>query len=505
MKLLKLIFSRFIIVALFFIVQLGLLYFVFFTTFISSLIAQTLTFITCFIVFLVIINKVESPEFKIPWLVLFFVLPFFTAMLYVLLSSPRMKKKESETLKKTYDKIRMEMPEKEKPVSMLEENEGIAQYLYSVSNAGVYSYKNAEYFPTGESFFADYLKSLESANRFIFLEYFIIEKGKMWQSVYEILKRKAKDGIDVRLIYDDMGTLGSVKSSYFKFLRKDGIKCYKFNPFRPVLSGIFNHRDHRKITIIDGRIAYTGGINLADEYINEVRPYGYFKDTAIRIEGDAVIPFTATFLLTYDSLSKTQSNYQELFAPHNNGEENVGYLQPFSDGPKPFYSDMIAQNNFMNVISSAKRYVYITTPYFIVDFSLLTAIINCAKRGVDVRIITPRIPDKKSIHAITRSYYESLVRSGVKVYEYTPGFIHSKTLVCDDEIAFVGTVNFDYRSFVHHFECGVMIYGAPTIQSIKADFISTQNLSEQVTDKNLSMSPFTKLYCSLIKIFTPLL
>ena len=503
MKLLKLIFSRFIIVATLFVVQLFLLYAIFFTTFTSSVIAQSITVVVCVVVLLVIINRVESPEFKLPWLVLFFILPFFTAMLYLLLSAPRLKRKESKILKESAEKIYAHVPKIEKPIDTLKDNKGVANYLHTIAKAGLYSYENARYFSLGEDFFADLKRTLKTANRFIFLEYFIIQEGKMWNEIHAILKEKASAGVDVRVVYDDIGSLGKLKASYFKKLQKEGIKCYKFNPFRPVLSGIFNHRDHRKIAVIDGKVAYTGGINLADEYINEVKPYGRFKDVAIRLEGDCVLPFTAMFLLTYDLLSKTESDYAQLLKPTQQSEEKRGYIQPFADGPKPFYSDLIAQNNFINVISSAKEYVYITTPYFIVDFSLLSAIMNCAKRGVDVRIITPRIPDKKTIHAITRSYYETLCGAGVKVYEYSQGFIHGKTLVCDGNVAFVGTVNFDYRSLVHHFECGAMIYDAPIIEDIKNDFIKTQSESESV--KDLTLPFFTKVFCSLIKIFTPLL
>lgn len=327
----------------------------------------------------------------------------------------------------------------------------------------------------------------------------------MWDSIHEILRRKAESGVEVRLMYDDIGTVGMLKSGYFKKLRKEGINCYKFNPFRPVVSGIFNNRDHRKITVIDGRVGYTGGVNLGDEYINENKRLGHWKDTALKIRGSAVENLCKMFLQAFDMTAKSVSDYAKYLDIEYERFADEGYIHPFGDGPKPYYAEQVGENNYINLINRAKKYVYITTPYLIIDHNIESALRNAALRGVDVRIIVPHIPDKKLVFNMTRSHYPYLMQTGVKIYEYTPGFIHAKSLVADDEFAFVGTINLDYRSLVHHYECGAVLYKTPCIALIKEDIDATIAVSQEVTKENYRMGRFARAVNSVLTIFAPML
>lgn len=361
-------------------------------------------------------------------------------------------------------------------------------------------------------FLKDLLIELKRAKKFIFMEYFIIKPGMMWDSIHEVLIDKVKENVDVRIIYDDIGSLGYLESDYYKKLQKEGIKCYKFNPFYPILSGIYNNRDHRKITIIDGKIAYTGGINIGDEYINLKSPYGHWKDSAIKLNGPAVNNLTKMFLEMYNSISKNEEDIEKYIKlnieENNNNLDNIntdyGFVHPFGDGPKPIYKEQIAENNFINMINNAKKYVYITTPYLIIDYNLTTSLRSAALKGVDVRIITPHIPDKKIIFNLTRSSYKYLLEAGVKIYEYTPGFIHQKSLIVDDNLAFVGTVNFDYRSLVHHYECGVILYNTDSIKDIYIDIKNIIDESQEITLSNFKMRKIDKLISIILFIFSPL-
>ena len=327
----------------------------------------------------------------------------------------------------------------------------------------------------------------------------------MWDSIHRILLEKLAAGVEVRILYDDVGNLGATNSRFYKKLQREGIHCYKFNPIRPVLSGIHNNRDHRKITVIDGRVAYTGGINVGDKYINQKHDFGHWKDTALRIEGPAVDEFTCLFLQLFDDCAKQTTDLAAYLPTDRESFDEGGAVQPFGDGPRPHFPELIAENAVIQMIDAAQRYVYITTPYLIIDHAFLSSLCTAASRGVDVRIITPHVPDKRLVFSVTRAHYVPLLKAGVRIYEYTPGFIHAKSIVCDGEIAFVGTVNLDYRSLVHHFECGAILYRTPCITDIKNDFDATLSLSEEVTPENFHMSKLTTLFCSVLSVFFPLL
>lgn len=506
MKILKLLFSKILVVVLLLVVQVAL---IFVATFILELfpLFQLISVIVALGIFFSIVNRKENPEFKIPWLVLLFLLPFFTIMIYLLFARSKMSKKDAARIRSIAEQTQKytDKAKTDDVSAALGGNSGIESYLAKTSYMHGHLDNRVTYYKLGEEFWAALLDELEKAEKYIFMEYFIVHHGKMWNSIHDVLVRKAKQGVEVRLMYDDIGTVGMLKSGYYKKLRKEGINCYKFNTFRPVVSGVHNNRDHRKITVIDGKVGFTGGVNLGDEYINENKRLGHWKDTAIKIEGSAVDNLLALFLQLFDMTAKTESDYAKYFLTEHEKFEDGGYIHPFGDGPKPFYEEQVGENNYINLINAARRYAYITTPYLILDYNLTTALRNAAFRGVDVRIITPHIPDKKMILNMTRSNYTQLLKAGVKVYEYTPGFIHAKMLVADDELAFVGTINLDYRSLVHHYECGAVLYKAPCIKQIKEDVDQTISVSQEVTLQNFKMGKIASVTNALLNMFSPML
>ena len=462
-----------------------------------------------FLIVKVICDK-SNPSYKIAWIIPILVFPVFGSLFYLIFGntalSRRAKKKLAgiETRMKTEfthipnisDAIRADDP------LAANQSDYIKNYAYCPPHSGTYT----EYLPTGETKWLKMLEELEKAERFIFLEYFIIEDGKMWSSILEILERKASQGVDVRLIFDDMGCIQILPFGYEKTLEKKGIKTGVFNPYKPVLVGSLNNRDHRKICVIDGISGFTGGINLADEYINAIEKHGHWKDTSIFIKGPAVWNLTVMFLSMWDYVKGTNENYT-LYRPNEKAISEIkakGVVQPFSDSP--FDDEPVGETVYINLISKAHDYVYITTPYLIVDNEILTALSNAAKSGVDVRIITPHVADKPLVHITTRSYYKKLIEDGVKIYEYTPGFIHAKTFVVDDVYAVVGTINLDYRSLYLHFECATWLYKTDSVLSVKDDFFKTLDESAEYTlEKCNRQSVLSKIIAALCRLFAPLM
>ena len=350
------------------------------------------------------------------------------------------------------------------------------------------------------------LEELEKAEHYIFLEYFIIEEGQMWDPILEILRRKAAQGVDVRVLYDDLGCIFKLPDGYDKLLESYGIRACVFNPFIPVLNLRMNNRDHRKICVIDGHTGFTGGINLADEYINVRELHGHWKDTAIMLKGDAVWSLTVMFLTMWDFVKGEKSDY-ELYRPqiHQNVQyPHDGLVQPFTDNPLD--NEPVGENVYLNMINRAQRYVYITTPYLIISNEMMTALTNAAKSGVDVRIITPHVPDKWYVHMVSQAHYSQLIEAGVRIFEYTPGFIHAKSFVADDLYAVVGTINLDYRSLYLHFECATWLYRCSCIAAIYEDFKHTQEVSQEITLADCRAVPFRKrLLRNVLKVFAPLM
>lgn len=390
------------------------------------------------------------------------------------------------------------------PSPVLEENQKLIYYLENSAGFPICDNTQTSYFSSGESMMDTLLADIDSAEKYIFLEYFIIEDGIMWKSIITRLKKKVQQGVCVRIIYDDLGCLLKLPPDYPRELKSFGIECRVFNRFRPFLTNIQNNRDHRKILVIDGKIAYTGGINLADEYINQKRLYGYWKDTAVRLHGNGAWSLTVMFLQMWEFLSKEKQELNS-FVPVSpvKADSCQGWVQPYTDSPMD--KENVAEHIFLHIIENAHRYVYITTPYLVIGDELMAALTFSAKSGVDVRIITPAIPDKKFVHFTSRSYYRELIAAGVKIYEYTPGFIHAKSIVSDDRIASIGTVNMDFRSLYLHLECGTCLYGTETVQSIKNDIIDTIEQSKLMDVSELGNGIRYRFWHGICRLFAPLM
>ena len=462
-------------------------------------------FIVALIIFFKIINKQEDPEFKIPWIVGMLLLPFFFSIMYMIFANHGLRKKDKRIISKSNEEIAKYMKfDKEKMTTELGNAIGAFRYINSTTTLSAYNNNKVTYFSRGEHFFKDLMTSLKEAKRFIFIEFFIITDGKLWSEVQEILKAKAQEGVEIRIVYDDMGCGGTISSRTPKILRKYGIKCVKFHPFRPILSGVYNNRDHRKIVVIDNDIAYTGGANLADEYANIISRFGYWKDTMIRIEGSAINSLIAIFLQNYDLSVNKVSDYGKYLDYEYPKYEEKGFVMPYGDGPGGIDDALIGEQTYINLLNYAKEEVYISTPYLVPTYSLLDAMRNAALRGVDVHLFLPGIPDKKLVFKVAQSNFRCLLDAGVKIHIYKPGFNHMKTVIADDKLAVVGTINFDFRSLVHHFECASLLYDCPCLVDIKNDFQEMESVSTLVPD-DFKMSKSTKRICSLIKIISALL
>ena len=350
----------------------------------------------------------------------------------------------------------------------------------------------------------DIKAELRKAEQFIFMEYHAIEDSISWAGIEEILTEKAKAGVDVRVLYDDVGSIFYISMPFAKRLQSKGIQCRAFNRISPLLNGFMNNRDHRKITVIDGKVGFTGGYNLADRYFNIDSPYGYWKDTGIKLTGDAVKSLTAFFLEMWNMTQKQKENQKPFFPDTHYQAEEDGYVQPYADTPLDY--EKVGENVYLNLIKNAKRYVYITTPYLLIDDEMHSELTLAAQRGVDVRIVTPGIPDKKLVYHATRSYYARLISCGVRIYEYTPGFMHAKQFVSDDEVAVVGTINLDFRSLYLHFENGCWFYNCRAVHDVKADFEQLFQVSEEVTGRYKGKRSLTlRLGECILRLLSPMM
>ena len=464
-------------------------------------------FVLSMLIVIYIVGNRSNPSYKIAWIIPIMLFPIFGWLLYLLFGGNRLSKRTRRKMQSMNDVMRQELKSscRAESFSELEGEDArvMANYIERNALCPVYANTETEYFSLGENQYESILQELKKAERYIFLEFFIIEPGKMWDSVLQILEEKAAAGVEVRVLYDDVGSMFTLPRNYAKVLKKKGIKCCAFNPFLPVLSVRMNNRDHRKILVIDGKVAYTGGTNLADEYINEKERFGHWKDTAILLRGEAVWSFTVMFLNMWNFVAGTKEEF-ETFRPVLASGSGTGFVQPYGDSPLD--DEPVGETVYLNLINKAKQYVYLTTPYLIIDHTTVSALSSAAKAGIDVRIITPHIPDKKVIFEVTRAHYLPLLEAGVKIYEYTPGFIHAKTFAVDDRFGTVGTVNMDYRSMFLHFEDGVMLYDTPTVLDIKKDFLTTQAVSQQVTlEESRAISLGKRVLRSLLRIFAPLM
>ncbi|MCL2800817.1 MAG: cardiolipin synthase [Treponema sp.] len=470
------------------------------------------------IVSIFIINKHEKAGFKLTWIFLILLFPLFGGSLYIMLNFWSNPKKFRRALQKnindSQDAFYLPGNRLDELIDTYPEFKTHAHYLQEYAGFPVYGNTRQEYFPSGEAFFYRVLEELEKAEKYIFFEFFIIKEGLMLSSILTILERKAAAGLDVRIIYDDMGCFLTLPVHFQKTLKEKGIKTYVFNRFRPIISSLQNNRDHRKIISIDGKTAFTGGLNIGDEYINAVERFGHWKDAAIMIEGDAAWSLTLIFLQMWNLSQKEKEIYSNFFPVRENiidytakgvaeGFENWGFVQPYADSPMD--PENVGEHVYIKIINQAKNYVYINTPYLIVDDNLLSALTLAAKSGLDVRIITPHRWDKWIVAITSRSYYRRLIQAGVKLYEYTSGFNHGKTFVSDDKIATVGTTNLDFRSLYLHFECGVLLYASETIAVIKEDFLRTLSASQAITLKDCAKNAFMRIVSDILRVFAPLM
>lgn len=456
---------------------------------------------------LYLVRKDLTPAYKIAWILLCCLAPLLGGALYLLFGDKRPSKQMRDRMEKVKQQhlaavaqpmdIQTELPPRQ---------QALTNYIAQFGPNPAREQTKSDYYPTGEAAFEVMLQDLEKAEHFIFLEYFIISEGKLWQQVFEILKRKAAQGVDVRVIYDDIGSAAMAPDHLTRELRKNGIRCISFNPALPLLAIVMNHRDHRKITVVDGYIGYTGGINIADEYINQKERFGYWKDTAVRLEGAAVWNLTVMFLQMWNAFDPIDGDFAA-FAPHVYGgamPETDGIVQPFCESP--LEDEMIAEGLYLDVLAQATDYVYIFTPYLIIDHELMVALSLAAKRGVDVRIGVPGIPDKPMVYRLTRSYFSPLLRAGVKIYTYTPGFLHAKGILSDDCIGMVGTINLDYRSLYLHFEDGVLFQGGSILQEIKKDYLDVyEQQSHRVQLKECKDTFWGRLLDDVLRLVSPMM
>ena len=452
-------------------------------------------------------SKNTNAAMKMPWIMLILAVPLLGLSLYLLfeiLGDPGVGKR----LRKDRERKSGDAPEQAlRAFSHLEAHDLSAanqsRYLWHRAGYPVYENTTVRYFPEGKLALEAMKQDLEKAERFVFMEYFIVEDESSFRELEEILVRKAKQGVEVRLMYDDIGSVGKVNMLFAKRLNEKGIRCVPFNPALPILNLFMNHRDHRKITVIDGRVGFTGGYNLADEYFDRAHPYGQWKDTGIRLEGEAVRSLTETFLELWSVQVKNREDSRN-YLDTSHSVPARGFVQPFADNPLD--EERVAENVYLNLIHQAQKTLYFMTPYLIITDEMSHALSLAAMRGVDVRIITPGIPDKKTVYAVTRSYYSGLVRNGVRIYEYTPGFCHAKQCICDGKIVSIGTSNLDYRSLYHHFENNVLLIGCDAVQDIAEDFVSTFTQCREVTEQyRATHGKAMGTWQYILRLFAPLM
>ena len=453
----------------------------------STAITLLLTFIAMFIALKIFGTHVNAAQ-KMPWLIVITAVPFFGICIYLLFGRSIVTKGVRRSFNNIETNV-LTLLKQDKGIidDIASKDKGVANQCRYISNTArypVYSNTDVKYYPTTDVSFEAQLVELEKAEHFIFMEYHAIEDAESFARLKHILENKAQSGVEVRIFYDDLGSIFFLNKEFIKQMRQKGIQCRVFNPLKVIVNMFMNNRDHRKITVIDGKVGFTGGYNLADEYFNITHPYGYWKDTGIKLQGDAVKSLTASFLTMWNAIEHTDNDYNKYLDATDGTYKAVMkdcYVQPYSDNP--LGQDRIGEDVYLNILKNAKDYVYINTPYLIIDNEMITALTAAAKSGVDVRIVTPAISDSALVHEMTRSYYETLILAGVKIYEYTPGMVHAKTFIADDRSAVVGTINLDYRSLYLHFECGVWMCDTPAIADMKAEYLSELERSAPITEE----------------------
>lgn len=465
---------------------------------------------------LTLMTKDDNPTYRMTWIVLVAVMPVFGTLVYLLMSNKKPTRKMAKTMNQIEEKHLADYSYLPDSYTELEKRDrrmaGISKYVQDIAHTSVSGLTDVKYFPSGEAMFEPLLEDLKKAEKSIFIEFFIVEDGVMLERMLEVLTERAAAGVEVRFIYDDFGCITRLPVDFPEEMAKLGIKTIKFNPVKPILSMVYNTRNHRKYVVIDSKISYTGGVNIADEYINVKKRFGYWKDNMIRVEGLAAWDYSVMFLNMWNSCQPTDESYEEFYPRELLKEspellsdskkvQEQGFVQPYSDSPLD--NEPLGENVYRDMISYAQDYVYIYTPYLIISYELQTALTLAAKRGVRVIVMTPGIPDKPLIYRLTRSYYRQLLEGGVEIYEYSPGFLHAKTFIVDGVMANVGTINLDYRSLYLHFETSTLLYYHPEIEAIEEDYKNSLAESRQVTIEDTDRGHLNRLIESLLRLLAP--
>ncbi len=453
-----------------------------------------------------IVTKRGDPSYKMMWIIFILLVPLFGVASYLLWGGGRMLPYFKNRMKNSANEYKKHLPSDNNESLNLKYNDLFhfrqAEYLRKEAGFPIYNQTESQYFAPGEKFLPTLLEELKRAEKYIYIEYFILAEGKMWDSIFEILKQKAANGVEIKIIFDDFGSMGRQSKKFISSIRAVGIEVTSFNPILPIINIFMNNRNHRKIIVIDGDTAFTGGLNIADEYINELERFGYWMDSAIMLKGKAVEGFLNMFCTMWKFATGKSIDYK-LHLGNYNASGN-GFYIPYCDDP--LNDSNHAKGIYMQILNNAQKYVYIASPYLVLDNSTLHALTLAAKSGIDVKIVTPSIPDKWYVHCVTQYYYSELLEAGVEIYEYTPGFIHSKLFLSDDNVATVGTVNMDYRSFYLHFECGVWMSGTDSLKEIKQNFDDILVSSEKINfNKWKKRSVFIKIKQDLLHLLSPLM
>lgn len=444
---------------------------------------------------------------KMSWIILILIFPIMGLSLFLMTELFGDPAGAGKRLTRVRGALRPWLQHREEDVAELGEKDPAAantfRYLWNHTASPASAHTDVRYHAQGKDALEDMKQALEQAQNFIFMEYFIVEDGSAFREIREILVRKARQGVEVRLLYDDFGSVGYVNTRFARDLNREGIRCRIFNPALPVLNLFMNHRDHRKITVIDGKVAFTGGYNLAEEYFDRTHPYGHWKDTGLRLEGEAVRSLTATFLELWHITTRESGGFDRyLNVSHSVPGDCL--VQPYADDP--LNGERAAENVYLNLAAQARHTLWFMTPYLIITDEMIRALGLAAKRGVDVRIILPGIPDKKMVYQVSRSYFAGLARQGVKLYAYTPGFCHGKMCICDGKLVSMGTSNLDYRSLYLHFENNVLLWGGSAVQEIARDFEETFALCREITPEYVSgRGAFLLTWQCLLRLFSPLM
>lgn len=462
-------------------------------------------------VIIYILNDKTNPYYKLAWVIPVMLIPIFGTITYIfskLELGTRMMKKRIEDIGNRTSPLLPQNEDILKELFRLDPKEkSLALYMKKQGGYPIYKNTFAEYYALGDDMYEVMKTELEKAKEFIFMEFFIVEPGEMWDSILEILERKAKEGVDVRFMYDGMCSLMLVPYKYPKSIMEKGIKCKMFFPLKPVLTTVQNNRDHRKILVIDGHTAFTGGVNLADEYINRYVKYGHWKDTAVMLKGEAVKSFTIMFLQNWNITERNEGVYENYLREDFTEIKELdteGFAMPYGDSP--FDNEYVGETVYLDILNRAEKYVHIMTPYLIIDSEMTHALTYAAKRGVEVIIIMPHVPDKLYAYLLARSYYKELLEAGVKIYEYTPGFVHAKCFVSDDIRAVVGSINLDYRSLFLHFECACYFYRSKVVEQVENDVVETLKKCVKITVEDCNKyNPLKKAMGFVLRLFAPLM